>query len=63
MEAKTKDLWVYVETRPDGTAKSVGLELLNPGRTLAEKQGGELTAVGERSFHLRSGSGDRGRWA
>ena len=44
MEAKTKDLWVYVETRPDGTAKSVGLELLNPGRTLAEKQGGELTA-------------------
>ena len=45
MEAKTKDLWVYVETKEDGSAKSVGLELLHPGRDLADKQGGRLVAV------------------
>ncbi|HAE44729.1 MAG TPA: electron transfer flavoprotein subunit alpha [Lachnospiraceae bacterium] len=45
MEAKTKDLWVFVETNPDGSAKNVGLELLTPGREIAEKQGGKLVAV------------------
>ena len=45
MEAKTKDLWVFVETKADGSAKNVGLELLNPGRRLADKQGGALAAV------------------
>lgn len=45
METKTKDLWVYIETREDGSARNVGLELLNPGRTLAEKQGGKLVAI------------------
>ena len=45
MEAKTKDLWVYVETKEDGSAKNVGLELLAPGRDLADKQGGRLVAV------------------
>ena len=45
MEAKTKDLWVFVETRADGSAKNVGLELLNPGRRLADRQGGALAAV------------------
>lgn len=45
MEAKTKDLWVFIETNEDGTAKNVGLELLNPGKTLAGKQGGKLVAV------------------
>ena len=45
MEAKTKDLWVFVETKEDGTARNVGLELLNPGRELAAKQGGKLVAV------------------
>ena len=45
MEAKTKDLLVFVETNEDGTAKNVGLELLTPGRELAEKQGGALAAV------------------
>lgn len=45
MEAKTKDLWVFIETNGDGSAKNVGLELLTPGRTLAEKQGGALVAV------------------
>ena len=45
IEAKTKDLWVFIETRPDGTAKNVGLELLNPGKDLAAKQGGNLVAI------------------
>ena len=45
MEAKTKDLWVFVETNEDGTAKNVGLELLTPGKMMAGKQGGLLTAV------------------
>ncbi|MDR0783231.1 MAG: electron transfer flavoprotein subunit alpha/FixB family protein [Propionibacteriaceae bacterium] len=41
----TNDLWVFLETHPDGTPKSVGLELLNPGKRLAEPQGGKLVAV------------------
>lgn len=41
----TKDLWVFVETNEDGTAKNVGIELLTPGKLLAEKQGGSLVAV------------------
>ena len=45
MEAKTKDLWVFVETNEDGSAKNVGLELLTPGKEMACKQGGALTAV------------------
>jgi electron transfer flavoprotein alpha subunit len=45
MEVKTKDLWVFVETNEDGSAKNVGLELLTPGRDLATKQGGQLVAV------------------
>lgn len=45
MEAKTKDLWVFIETKEDGSARNVGLELLNPGRRLADGQGGELVAV------------------
>ena len=45
MDVKTKDLWVFVETNEDGTAKNVGLELLTPGRELASKQGGSLAAV------------------
>lgn len=45
MEAITKDLWVFVETKEDGTARNVGLELLNPGKELASKQGGKLVAV------------------
>lgn len=39
MEAKTKDLWVFIETEEDGSPKKVGLELLNPGRRLADKPG------------------------
>ena len=45
MEAKTKDLWVFIETKEDGSARNVGIELLNPGRRLADKQGGKLVAV------------------
>ena len=45
MEAKTKDLWVFVETNEDGTAKNVGIELLTPGKMMAGKQGGSLVAV------------------
>ena len=45
MEAKTKDLWVFVETNEDGTARNVGIELLSPGKAMAAKQGGALVAV------------------
>ena len=45
MEAKTKDLWVFIETNEDGTAKNVGIEMLTPGKELAAKQGGALVAV------------------
>ena len=45
MEAKTKDLWVFIETNGDGSAKNVGLELLGEGRGLADKQGGQLVGV------------------
>lgn len=39
-----KNLWVFVETE-ENAAKSVGYELLSPGRTLADKMGGKLVAV------------------
>lgn len=45
MNVKSKDLWVFVETNEDGSAKNVGIELLTPGKLLAEKQGGKLAAV------------------
>jgi electron transfer flavoprotein alpha subunit len=45
MESKTKDLWVLCETKEDGTAKNIGIELLTPGRRLADKQGGKLVSV------------------
>lgn len=45
MEAKTKDLWVFIETNEDGSAKNAGLELLNPGKRIAKGQGGSLCAV------------------
>lgn len=45
MEAKTKDLWVLIETNTAGKPRNVGLELLTPGRDLATKQGGLLVAV------------------
>lgn len=45
MENITKDMWVFVETNDDGSAKNVGLELLAPGKMLATKQGGNVVAV------------------
>lgn len=45
MEALTNDLWVFIETNEDGTAKNVGIELLTPGRMLADKQEGNLVAI------------------
>lgn len=45
MEAKTKDLWIFVETKEDGAAKKVGLELLSEGKKLALKHGGKLVAL------------------
>lgn len=44
-EAKSKDTWVFVETKEDGSARNVGLELLTPGHDLAKKQGGQVCAV------------------
>jgi len=45
MDALTKDLWVFIETNDDGSAKNVGLELLGAGRGLSEKQGGKLVGI------------------
>lgn len=45
MEAMTNDLWVFIETTPQGKALNVGLELLTPGRMIAQKQEGKLVAV------------------
>ena len=45
MEAKTKDLWVFVETDESGNARNVGIELLSPGRKIADRQQGSLVAV------------------
>lgn len=45
MEVMNKDLWVFIETSEDGSAKKVGLELLNPGKDMAAKQGGQVVAV------------------
>jgi electron transfer flavoprotein alpha subunit len=39
-----KDLWVYIETA-NGKPRNVGLELLTPGRRLADGQGGKLVGL------------------
>lgn len=39
-----KDIWVYLETK-DGKLKNVGLELLNPARSLADGVGHRLVGV------------------
>ena len=41
---ESKNLWVVVETE-EGAAKNVGYELLNVGRTLADKLGQQLVAL------------------
>ena len=40
-----KDLWVFIETDSEGNAMNAGLELLNPGKSLAAAQGGRLTGI------------------
>ena len=45
MGTTSKDLWVFIETKQGGVPRNVGLELLNPGRRLADEQGGKLVAV------------------
>lgn len=40
-----KNLWVFIETDDEGNAASVGLELLTPGRELADELGEKLVAV------------------
>lgn len=45
MDVTTKDLWVWIETHEDGSARNTSLELLTPGRGLADSQGGRLVAV------------------
>ncbi len=45
MNTRENDFWVLIETNEDGAPKNVGIELLNPGRRLAEKKGGRLGAV------------------
>ena len=41
----TKDVLVFIETNPDGSAKNAGLELLTPGTELAGLQKGCLCAM------------------
>lgn len=62
MDSKTKDFWVFIETNEDGTAKNVGLELLTPGRLLADKQGGALVAVviGDQTEPAVKAAGEQG---
>ena len=43
--SENKNLWVFVETKEDGSAVNVGLELLNPGRRMADAIDEKLYAV------------------
>nr|WP_072536314.1 electron transfer flavoprotein subunit alpha/FixB family protein [Anaerococcus mediterraneensis] len=43
--SEVKNLWVLVETKEDGSAVNVGLELLNPGRKMADTLKEKLVAV------------------
>lgn len=43
--SENKNLWVLVETKEDGSALNVGLELMNPGRKMADVLQEDLVAV------------------
>ena len=45
MQALSKDIWVYLETKDDGSAKNVGLELLDQARALSKDMGGKVVAI------------------
>lgn len=45
MENTEKNIWVFIETKADGTPHNAGLELLNPTRGLADRLGAKLTAI------------------
>ena len=45
MVNKTNDIWVFIELKEDGAICEVGLELLNPGRKIAEELNGKLVAI------------------
>lgn len=42
---KSKDIWVFMETKEDGSIHPSSLELMNPGMETAEKINGKLVAV------------------
>lgn len=42
---KSNDIWVFMETKEDGTVHHSSLELMNPGLKTAEQIGGKLVAV------------------
>ncbi len=41
----SKNIWVVIETYPDGRAKSVGLELLNPAKKMADAIKQEVVGI------------------
>ena len=43
--SENKNLWVIVETKEDGSAVNVGLELMNPGRRMADAIDEKLYAI------------------
>ena len=43
--SENKNLWVFVETKEDGSAQNVGLELMGPGREMADAIDEKLYAV------------------
>lgn len=45
METINNDIWVFIETKSNGSAKNVGIELLRPARELANRQNGKLAAI------------------
>ena len=62
MENISKDLWVFTETKEDGSAAPAGLELLSQGRILADQQGGKLVSViiGENTDSAANSAGSSG---
>lgn len=45
MKNTANDLWVFIETSETGSAKNVGLELINASKPIVKKLGGRLVAI------------------